>query len=200
MNFYQIHIPVNNNFPKKRIKYINSVLKQLKIEDEYYLVSTENFLENDNVNLIDINLVQNQLFQRHPYFQECWDKLHVTNQADLIRFYLLSKTIDMLYLDTDVQLKKYPIINKNNELPSFSHSTRFKFCIDFNLIYNNNNFQWFAEYLRRVEVVLKGNELHNKKEELDITVLWKMLKKYSREFNYNQFSDDFYIHHNLMGK
>lgn len=200
MNFYQIHIPIDNKFPKKRIKYINSVLKQLKPEDKYYLVSTENFIKNDKVNLIDFNQIQDQLFQRHPYFQECWDKLHVANKADLIRFYLLSISVDMLYLDTDIQLKKYPIINKDNELPSFSHSTWFNFCIDFNLIYNNNNFEWFAEYLRRVEIVLRESKLHIQKDELDITKLWKLLKIYSRKFSYNKFQTDFYIHHNLMGK
>lgn len=44
MNFYQIHIPVKSKTPKNRLKYINSVLNQIKNGDTYTLISTDNFL------------------------------------------------------------------------------------------------------------------------------------------------------------
>jgi len=201
MNFYQIHIPVKSKTPKNRLKYINSVLNQIKNGDTYTLISTDNFLNKcQNVQFLPIDDVLIPLFNRYPYFKICWDKLFAQNQADLIRMFLLGRTPDMLYLDTDIQLKDYPKFNNDNELPYFANSTRFQSAIDFNLIYNNNAFDWFKGYLRRLEIVLEGNQIHLLNDKLDITKLWRQLRIYAREFKYNKINEDFFIHHNLMGK
>lgn len=204
MNFYQIHIPVDGKFPTNRRKYINSVLKQINSEkDTYNLVSTKNFLKKSkyNVNFIEIDSILKDLFRFYPYFQICWNNLHVANKSDLIRMFILSRSIDSLYLDTDLELTQYPIIKKNDYLPSFAHSNYFKLCIDFFLIYNNNNFDWFREYLKRISMILEHKKIHEKEEVLDIRKMWKQLKIYSRDFKYNKFDEStFFIHHNLMGK
>jgi hypothetical protein len=96
---------------------MKSVLKNLRKKDQYFLISTSNFIKDKRVNLIDYKSYVSSM-NKNKDIKAFWNSIdkgvdsHWV-RSDVLRFDYLANNKDTLYIDTDVMLEKLPKIDKD---------------------------------------------------------------------------------------
>ncbi len=179
--------------PEDRIKYMKSVID---ISDSYILFSNKNYFnKNKKIKWVDVNKVIHDLFLEYPELETVYNNLSIENKSDLLRFYILSKFDNSMYVDTDVILNEIPLF----EYVSVPYFSKYKNKnADTYIIYNNNNKEFFINLLNFYKDKLKEEQLIRLNGDTK-HIFWYLLQIYLKNSCYKLITNiNNFIHMDLI--
>jgi len=192
MNILQIWLGLNK--PSKiMMGYMKNIFLSMKEDDTYTLISSLNlFPKSKKVNWIDSDkYIEGMLSDVDKSIIDLWDylkneKFEYIYKSDIIRLYYLSKNEDILYLDTDIELIKFPSFLDNIYMARRSVSL-LNHCI----FYNGTNKEFSIKLLK--EAVFNSFNVIGKNYSCNMYWILGLVEKYKNEISI--IDDSFFEHH-----
>jgi hypothetical protein len=193
MNVLQIWL--GSNKPSKiMMGYMKNIFSSMKEADTYTLISSLNlFPKNKKVNWINSDkYIKEMLSDIDKSIIDLWDYLNgeifeYIYKSDIIRLYYLSKNEDVLYLDTDIELKDFPIF-----LDKVYMARRSLSLVNHCIFYNGTNKE-FSMRLLKEATFNSFNVIGKTYNCINIYWILKLLDKYINEII--AIDESFFVHH-----